>query len=221
MRCIVTSVQRIFCVFSTPREKLSNAFSFFTITYSSKMLCIAWCRAFLRCVAAFSLRVCAMRRRFSLHIYARGGVFVNIYKYEAFFEKYFSERAQNAWLCGFCMLCWYCKSNLQYFSCAAVSKKKGYARWVKVLLKWCDHMSDNGRIDCLFHQSLATQTLHVIIINHGRLMMLSGISFKNTIFRKEQNHETNIIIFSATDFINVFSFMQRCFPDWSRKRQYR
>ena len=38
---------------------------------------------------------------------------------------------------------------------------------------------------------------------------------------KEQNHETHIIIFSATDFINVFSFMQRCFPDWSRKRQYR
>lgn len=31
-------------------------------------------------------------RRFSLHIYARRGVFVNIYKYEAFFEKYFSER---------------------------------------------------------------------------------------------------------------------------------
>lgn len=26
-------------------------------------------------------------RRFSLHIYARGGVFVNIYKYEAFLEN--------------------------------------------------------------------------------------------------------------------------------------
>ena len=111
MRCIVTSVQRIFCVFSSLREKLSNAFSFFTITYSSEMLCIAWCRAFLRCVAAFSLRVCDMRRRFSLHIYARGGVFVNIYKYEAFFEKYFSEIAQNAWLFGLCMLCWHCKSK--------------------------------------------------------------------------------------------------------------
>ena len=51
--------------------------------------------ACMRYAEAFSLRVCAMLRRFSLHIYARGGVFVNIYKYEAFFEKYFSERAQN------------------------------------------------------------------------------------------------------------------------------
>ena len=51
--------------------------------------------ACMRYAEAFSLRVCAMLRRFSLHIYAHRGVFVNIYKYEAFFGKYFSERAQN------------------------------------------------------------------------------------------------------------------------------
>ena len=51
--------------------------------------------ACMRHAEAFSLRVCAMRRRFSLHIYARGGVFVYIYEYRGFFGKCFSERAQN------------------------------------------------------------------------------------------------------------------------------
>ena len=51
--------------------------------------------ACMRYAEAFSLRVCDMRRRFSLHIYARGGDFVNIYEYRCFFGKYFSERAQN------------------------------------------------------------------------------------------------------------------------------